>query len=399
MTSAASVATQRATLDATPAAATATPTSPSSSTPAPTATATTTATRMAPAQPAQLPATSVPVINLPGGAPNDVCSAVPNDGSVNVRQGPALNQPVVALLQTHAQVIGTNNGWYQISYPNSTGWVSGTVVRLQGECSAYGQMPQPEVYCHFYPFGANGSNIDLLTQPNGTFLTYAPASSDFIATAQSGQWVQVLYGATGQQGWILKERGQLSGNCASLENVVFNTPDCRITATVNTASALQPYPDSPFFGAFTASASVQATARTSDGWYGFDPGVNWVPPDVTGTDRLRWLPAGNPLGAGLTTTAGCEQLPVVSIAKSPTQCTLDMPNGATYYTVPGGTAEGTLPAQTSVLILARTFEGWMGFDPGTAPPGNYGLSRLRWLPDSSGGYPSSCMGLPLIQYP
>lgn len=45
---------------------------------------------------------------------------------------------------------------------------------------------------------------------------------------------------------------------------------------------------------------------------------------------------------------------------------------------------GTADAGTTVIALARTRDGWLGFDPGVAQAGNVGRARLRWhLPDWS----------------
>lgn len=45
---------------------------------------------------------------------------------------------------------------------------------------------------------------------------------------------------------------------------------------------------------------------------------------------------------------------------------------------------GTAEAGTTVMALARTKDGWLGFDPGVAQAGNVGRARLRWyLPDWS----------------
>jgi hypothetical protein len=45
---------------------------------------------------------------------------------------------------------------------------------------------------------------------------------------------------------------------------------------------------------------------------------------------------------------------------------------------------GTADAGMTVMALARTKDGWLGFDPGVAQAGNVGRARLRWyLPDWS----------------
>jgi hypothetical protein len=45
---------------------------------------------------------------------------------------------------------------------------------------------------------------------------------------------------------------------------------------------------------------------------------------------------------------------------------------------------GIADADTTAMALARTRDGWLGFDPGVAQAGNVGRARLRWyLPDWS----------------
>jgi len=60
------------------------------------------------------------------------------------------------------------------------------------------------------------------------------------------------------------------------------------------------------FGTLEAGASVEATVRTADGFYGFDPGVAQA--GNAGLFRLRWVLKTT----GLTTTTGCAALPVVT---------------------------------------------------------------------------------------
>lgn len=40
---------------------------------------------------------------------------------------------------------------------------------------------------------------------------------------------------------------------------------------------------------------------------------------------------------------------------------------------------GTIPAGETHEVLARTADGWIGFDPGIAQAGNVGLARHRWI--------------------
>ena len=53
----------------------------------------------------------------------------------------------------------------------------------------------------------------------------------------------------------------------------------------------------------------------------------------------------------------------------------------TVYRLPdlGSNVFGTLPAGETHDVLARTADGWIGFDPGIAQAGNIGLAHHRWI--------------------
>ncbi len=53
----------------------------------------------------------------------------------------------------------------------------------------------------------------------------------------------------------------------------------------------------------------------------------------------------------------------------------------TVYRLPTADSDifGTLPAGETHEVLARTADGWVGFDPGVAQAGNTGLARHRWI--------------------
>jgi hypothetical protein len=71
-------------------------------------------------------------------------------------------------------------------------------------------------------------------------------------------------------------------------------------------------------------------------------------------------------------------------------CTLTSPSGPcqftantaiTAYRLPDGTSSifGTVSTGDTFEALARTSDGWVGFDPGVAQAGNVGLARDRWI--------------------
>ncbi len=63
---------------------------------------------------------------------------------------------------------------------------------------------------------------------------------------------------------------------------------------------------------------------------------------------------------------------------------------------PGSDIFGTLPAGESHEMLARTADGWIGFDPGIAQAGYTGLARHRWV-KMKGTFSPSCVTSPDVE--
>ncbi|MCD4699471.1 MAG: hypothetical protein K8R91_02740 [Phycisphaerae bacterium] len=53
----------------------------------------------------------------------------------------------------------------------------------------------------------------------------------------------------------------------------------------------------------------------------------------------------------------------------------------TAYRLPDDTSDvfGYVPVAEAYKVLARTADGWVGFDPGVAQAGNIGLAHHRWV--------------------
>jgi hypothetical protein len=73
--------------------------------------------------------------------------------------------------------------------------------------------------------------------------------------------------------------------------------------------------------------------------------------------------------------AGCTPTP------SPGPCTFTANTAVTAYRLPEVTSNvfGTVSTGDNFEILARTADGWVGFDPGIAQAGNIGLAHHRWV--------------------
>ena len=161
---------------------------------------------------------------------------------------------------------------------------------------------------------------------------------------------------------------------------------CEYTATEEVDIYTRPHLTADIFSTQGAGFSIQPSARTSNGWLGFDPGVAQAA--NIGSFRLRWLPPGSG-----TRTAGCSSLPVVW-APLPGLC-YDMPMDTTnVYTNPdtGSAVLFVLHLGEFAELLGTDAAGdWARLDLG---PGNTGSNAVGWVEALSLNVNGPCSGLP-----
>ena len=80
----------------------------------------------------------------------------------------------------------------------------------------------------------------------------------------------------------------------------------------------------------------------------------------------------------------------------PCEFTANVP--LTAYRLPDGTSDvfGTISTGETFEALARTADGWLGFDPGVAQAGNVGLARNRWVQLNASLSPSCLTTVDLV---
>jgi hypothetical protein len=163
---------------------------------------------------------------------------------------------------------------------------------------------------------------------------------------------------------------------------------CDFTASNEVTIYNRPHLSADVFSTQGAGFSIQPTARTSNGWYGFDPGVAQAA--NIGSFRLRWLPPGSGTLAG-----GCSSLPVVW-APLPGIC-YDMPMGATnVYEEPdtAATVATTLQLGEFAEVVGMHSSGdWAQVDLG---PGNTGSHVEGWVEASTLNMNGPCGSLPTV---
>lgn len=175
------------------------------------------------------------------------------------------------------------------------------------------------------------------------------------------------------------------------------------TAPPNTTVYMQPSEGAAPFGTFGPADGPEAidigvvVAQGSDGWYALDPGVAQA--GNVGIYRLRWVLAPQAQIAG-----ACGSLPAIDAVPD----FAPPAGGACEVTTtdevivrdqyaPDAAEFGPMPAGNGETALARTVDGWLGFDPGIAQAGNIGLYRLRWIaPDAAVTKTGDCDALPVV---
>jgi hypothetical protein len=95
------------------------------------------------------------------------------------------------------------------------------------------------------------------------------------------------------------------------------------------------------------------------------------------------------LGAFL---ASCAPAPLA------TGCEFTANSSLTAFRLPDGSSDlfGTIPTGETHEALARTADGWIGFDPGIAQAGNIGLAHHRWVQLNATVSPSCLSGVDLV---
>ncbi|GAB3827510.1 SH3 domain-containing protein [Hymenobacter jeollabukensis] len=108
-------------------------------------------------------------------------------------------------------------------------------------------------------------------------------------------------------------------------------------------------------------------------------------------------------GTADSATSAAVVWPVPFQPTAANRCARVAARAATVYQRPGAKAPkfGQLTSGENVTLLARTADGWVGFDPATAQAANVGVFRLRWVraADAFGPAAPACADLPLVQAP
>lgn len=159
---------------------------------------------------------------------------------------------------------------------------------------------------------------------------------------------------------------------------------CDLTPTHSVTLYQRPSAASDVFGTFGPGGAIHPTAKTADGFYGFDPGIAQA--GNVGLFRLRWVLKT----IDITATTGCASLPAV-VAPIAGIC-YDMMMGDTpIYSSPDTTSTPvtTMHLNDYAMVIAH-ITGWYILDLNVASPS---MDNLGYIEETKlGGFNGPCSG-------
>jgi len=174
----------------------------------------------------------------------------------------------------------------------------------------------------------------------------------------------------------------------------FDTPiplPCTLSASNDVTAYFRPSTGSNVFGTFSAGMSVEATARTADGWIGFEPGVAQA--GNTGIFRLRWVEETS----DISLDGACGTLPVVEGPPAGICFAMLMGDTPIYEeTDPAASLVTTLTTQEYAAVIGRAPDNWYRLDLAI---GDTSSNRAGWAEGSGISLNGPCESLPVINIP
>lgn len=165
--------------------------------------------------------------------------------------------------------------------------------------------------------------------------------------------------------------------------------DCMLNTDAQVTVYSRPSDQADVFGQVDAGFETVVTARTADGWAGFDPGVAQAA--NIGIFRARWI-----FFDGATFSGGCISIPEEGWIPDPVACyTMPMEPVQVYSEADSSSAVlASLDVEAFAAVLGVTDSGWVQVDLGL---GNTGLTGQGWMDQAALNFNgSACSSLPTV---
>ncbi len=160
---------------------------------------------------------------------------------------------------------------------------------------------------------------------------------------------------------------------------------CKLIAGEDSTIYQRPSAAADVFGTLAAGDSVQPAVKTSDGFYGFDPGVAQA--GNVGIFRNRWI-----LKTFQVSMEGdCANLPIV-IGPIANLCYAMFMNNASIFTSPdSSSSEITTLTSGDYAMAVGSSADWVNVDLNVS---NRNIAAIGWVKLENIGYNGNCEALP-----
>jgi hypothetical protein len=153
----------------------------------------------------------------------------------------------------------------------------------------------------------------------------------------------------------------------------------------------RPSTESDIFGTFSAGMNVEATARTADGWIGFEPGVAQA--GNVGIFRLRWVEETS----DISLDGNCGDLPVEEGPIAGICFAMLMTDTPVYEEQDAASSlVTTLTPQQYAAIIGRSPDNWYRLDMAI---GDTISDRAGWAEGAAISLNGPCDSIPVINIP
>ncbi len=164
---------------------------------------------------------------------------------------------------------------------------------------------------------------------------------------------------------------------------------CLLSASSSITAYNRPSLQAEPFGDLPVGMSLYATARTVDGWIGFDPG--YAQAANIGVFHHRWVQEG----PAIDLEGGCDSLPVV-VGPSPGICFNMFMIDALLLAQPLTSANvlHSISSGDYAMVIGKSEDGWLKIDLSL---GNIGQNIEGWVEGMNANFNGPCAELPIIE--
>jgi photosystem II stability/assembly factor-like uncharacterized protein len=203
------------------------------------------------------------------------------------------------------------------------------------------------------------------------------------AVARADEQIALVKTIDGGKTWMeLKPVVGMSAVASAAEACMLSVSG-DLTAYNRPSLQAEPFNDVP------GGMSFYATARTSDGWIGFDPG--YAQAANIGVFHHRWVQDT----AVVILEGDCDAIPIV-VGPPPGICFNMFMTDAPLVAepLPGADVLSLIEAGDYAMVIGKSTDGWLRID---LSEGSVGMNINGWVESSNANFNGPCANLPLIE--